>query len=111
MSKVILAIPALLLSINAQAYFIWGTGKDLCSDFIGAKAEFEHRGAEKDHLAHVNWVKGFITGINWAKDSEIARDLDIETVRKWMDNYCRANLHETVAAAAAAMVTELEAQE
>jgi len=111
MSRIILATAALLLSINAQAYFVWGTGKDLCSDYIGAKAEFEHRGADSDHLAHVNWVKGFITGINWTKDSEVAKDLDIDTVRNWIDSFCRANLHETVAAAAATMVMEFESKD
>jgi hypothetical protein len=98
----------LLAADAARAYFIWGTGEQKCSDFVGAKIEYDHAGNSRDHLAHLNWIKGFITGINWAKDSDIARDLDIETVRAWVDAYCRENPLESIAHASEELVVALE---
>ena len=65
--------------------------------------------ATADHLAHLNWMKGYITGKNWSQDTGISRDLDIETVRNWLNGYCRANPGVTIAEAGEAMVTELKA--
>lgn len=108
MIKSILAVLALTATFNASAYYVWGMGEETCGQYIGAMGEYEHRGQSTDHLAHVNWIKGFITGINWAKESDIAKDLDVDTVRQWVDGYCRANLQDNIAGAAAAMVTEFE---
>ena len=104
-----LLLAALIAAGNsASAYFIWGTGEESCSDFVGAKVEYDHAGNTRDHLGHLNWIKGFITGINWAKDSEVARDLDIETVSRWVDAYCRQHPLESIAQASEELVADLE---
>jgi len=38
----------------------------------------------------------------------VAKDLDEEAVANWVDRYCRDNLGNTVAEAAAALVTAYE---
>lgn len=106
--RVLASIILLSTSLSASAYYIWGTGEDSCSEYIGAIGEYRHRGNPTDHRAHINWIKGFITGINWAKDSDVAKDLDEEAVANWVDGYCRENLSSTVAEAAAALVTAYE---
>ena len=58
----------------------------------------------------MNWIKGFITGINWSHDSNIARDLSIETVDDWVDDYCRKNLNDSIAKASEALVVHLEGE-
>ena len=108
MFRLTLLAATLVASSAAQAYYIWGTGEEKCSDFVGAKVEYDHAGNTRDHLAHLNWIKGFITGINWAKDSDIAKDLDIETVRSWVDAYCRKNPLQSIAHASEELVADLE---
>ena len=95
---------------QASAYFTWGMGSQACKLYVTAKAEYDHARDQRTHLAHLNWIKGFITGINWSRDSDIAQDLSIETVDRCIDGYCRQNLGVTIANASEAMVTDLEKQ-
>lgn len=111
MRKILLSALFLLASTPVPAYYIWGIGEETCGSYIGAMAEHDHAGNTERHLAHLNWVKGFITGINWAKDSDIAKDLDLKTVRGLLDSYCRDNLDDDIAGAAAAVVKELEGKD
>jgi hypothetical protein len=87
-----------------------GYGSQSCSLYITAKAEYDYARDQRTHLAHLNWIKGFITGINWSRESDIARDLSIETVDQWIDTYCRANLDASIGEASAALVVDLEKQ-
>jgi hypothetical protein len=105
-----LALCLVLFAGQASAYFTWGMGSQTCNLFISAKAEYEHARDQRTHLAHLNWIKGFITGINWSRESDIARDLSIETVDQWIDTYCRANLDASIGEASAALVVDLEKQ-
>ena len=100
----------MLFAGQASAYFTWGMGAQTCKLYVTAKAEYDFARDQRTHLAHLNWIKGFITGINWSRDSDIARDLSVETVDRWIDAYCRKNLHATIAEASAAMVSDLEEQ-
>ena len=95
---------------QASAYYTWGMGSQTCKLYVSAKAEYEHARDRRTHLAHLNWIKGFITGINWSRDSDIARDLSVETVDRWIDAYCRQNLGDSIGTASEALVTDLERQ-
>jgi len=75
----------MLFAGQATAYFTWGMNSQTCDLYVSAKAEFDHARDQRTHLAHLNWIKGFITGINWRCDSDIARDLSVETVDRWID--------------------------
>jgi len=108
MKKFLIALCLVLFSAQAPAYFTWGIGEMPCNRFVSAKIEFEHARDQRTHPAQLNWIKGFITGINWSHDSNIARDLTIETVDNWIDDYCRNNLNDSIAEASAALVIYLE---
>lgn len=108
MRKFLIALGLVLFAGQAPAYFTWGIGEMPCKRFVSAKIEFDHARDQRTHLAQLNWIKGFITGINWSRDSNIARDLSIETVDAWIDNYCRKNLIDSIAEASAALVVHLE---
>ena len=108
MKKFLIALGFMLFAGQAPAYFIWGIGEMSCTQLVSAKIEYDHARDQQTHLAQLNWIKGFITGINWSRDSNIARDLTIETVDEWIDGYCRNNLSDSIATASAALVTHLE---
>jgi hypothetical protein len=110
MKNVFLALCLVLFAGQASAYFTWGVGSETCNFYVSAKAEYDHARDQRTHLAHLNWIKGFITGINWSRESDIARDLSIETVDQWIDAYCRANLDASIGEASAALVVDLEKQ-
>lgn len=108
MKKFLIALGFMLFAGQAPAYFIWGIGEMSCTQLVSAKIEYDHARDQQTHLAQLNWIKGFITGINWSHDSNIARDLTIETVDEWVYDYCRNNLNDSIATASAALVTHLE---
>jgi hypothetical protein len=110
MKNLFLALCLVLFAGQASAYFTWGMGSQTCHLYVSAKAEYDHARDQRTHLAHLNWIKGFITGINWSRESDIARDLSIETVDGWIDTYCRANLDASIGEASAALVVDLEKQ-
>lgn len=110
MKKLMLTLFLLLPAGQASAYYAWGMGQQTCANFVASKAEFEYARDQRTHLAQLNWIKGFITGINWSRDSDIAKDLSIESVDDWIDSYCRANTGDTIAEASAALVADLEKQ-
>lgn len=110
MKNAFLALCLVLFAGQASAYFTWGIGSESCNLYVSAKAEYDHARDQRTHLAHLNWIKGFITGINWSRNSDIARDLSIESVDQWIDTYCRANLDTSIGEATAMLVVDLEKQ-
>lgn len=108
MKKLFLILVLMFIAGPASAYFTWGIGEQDCNIFVSEKTEFEFARDQRTHLAHLNWIKGFITGINWSRDSDIAKDLSIETVDKWIYDYCREHLGDSIAEASAALVVHLE---
>lgn len=108
MRKFLIAMGLMLFAGQATAYYAWGIGEMQCKRFVSAKAEYEHARDRSTHPEQLNWIKGFITGINWSRDSNIARDLTIETVDNWIDGYCRKNLNHSIAKASEALVAHLE---
>jgi hypothetical protein len=108
MRKFLIVLGLVLFAGQASAYFTWGIGEMPCSRFVSAKAEFEHARNQKTHPEQLNWIKGFITGINWSRESNIARDLTIEEVDNWIDGYCRTHLDASIAEASAELVIFLE---
>jgi len=108
MKRFLFTLCLLLFAGQASAYYTWGMGSQGCDLYVGAKAEYDHARDQRTHLAHLNWIKGFVTGINWSHDSDIARDLSVETVDRWIDAYCRNNLGDSIAKASEAMVIDLE---
>ena len=110
MKRLLFTLCLVLSSGQVSAYFTWGMGSQTCKLYVTSKAEYDYARDQRTHLAHLNWIKGFVTGINWSRDSDIARDLSIETVDTWIDAYCRQNLGDTIATASEAMVSDLEKQ-
>jgi len=110
MKSFLFTLCLMLFAGQTSAYFTWGMGSQTCDLYVSAKAEYDHARDQRTHLAHLNWIKGFVTGINWSRDSDIARDLSIETVDTWIDAFCRNNLGISIAKASEAMVTDLEKQ-
>lgn len=110
MKRFLLTIFLVVFAGQSSAYYTWGMGSEKCSLYVTAKAEYDHARDQRTHFAHLNWIKGFVTGINWSRDSDIARDLSVEQVDRWIDAYCRRNLDATIAEASAEMVVDLEKQ-
>jgi len=96
-------------SIDTMAdWTVKGEGAFSCPEYVDAK-----RSNSAKLYSSISWVQGFITGVNYqrslSKDSNsaIAQDLAPTSMVLWIDDYCRENLVDDLADAAAALVKGL----
>lgn len=64
------------------------------------------------HYIDLNWAKGFISGANYIHaetrgNAHMGKDLDLDSLTRWIDNYCKDHPDATLSDASAVMVTEL----
>ena len=108
MIRSILAV-ALLISSAAEAaqpgkYNLLGTGTVSCGSWT-AWRQHDERGVRVEALLAEQWVLGFLSGIGYARafyGENPLNGLDADAVWTWMDNHCRANPLDDLAASTAA---------
>jgi len=56
-----------------------------------------------------NWVGGYVTAYNrWRSNTyDIMTNRDLDSLRGWLDNYCKENPHKSFADAVGALMSEL----
>jgi hypothetical protein len=89
---VLLAASQCLVEVPSQVS-LWGAGQESC----GRWSETRHT---PTHYQYIQWVEGFISGVNWACRMQQAQPLDTAAIVAFMDRYCTNNpLHPIVKAA------------
>jgi hypothetical protein len=92
------------LPVDAKdAFQVIGAGVDSCGTWTA-----ESRIALG--FQNKSWVLGYVTGYNrygLAIDSNVAHGTNAAGIIGWIDNYCRANPLDSIAAAAESLVEEL----
>jgi hypothetical protein len=93
---------------NAASPIIYGAGNLTCSSWS------EGRGQAHNPVVPLarTWVLGFLSAMDGAThfishDAKRLRNVDVDTVNGWLDDYCRANPADTIALAAARLTNEL----
>ena len=90
-----------------QKYAVEGAGSVTCAEY-----KVYRKNDDALHFINLNWVKGFITGVNYIRMTEqesaqIGAGLDLDALTLWIDNYCVQHPGVTLTDAAAALVGEL----
>lgn len=88
-------------------YTVEGAGVKDCAVF-----EAESKKGSSMHYINLNWAKGFISGVNYIHaetggNSHLGRELDLESLTQWIENYCTGHPGATLSDASAALVEEL----
>jgi hypothetical protein len=78
----------------AEAGTVYGRGTDSCGTWVSAHGPSEGL----DGLSENNWLGGYISGINssGAFKKDVGGDTDLEGLKGWITNYCRAHPLENV---------------
>jgi hypothetical protein len=115
MKKLLLAT-AMLFLFTSEGYAYGVLGDSVLGE--GKAGCFSHLKIYENRLVkpqlfeayriHTGWVRGFISGHNFAKEESVALSSDKEAIEVWILNYCKANPLDTLAAAAAALILELD---
>ena len=92
---------------EAYDYTVEGAGVKNC---VAYKAESKKNSSM--HYIDLNWAKGFISGVNYihAKtggSTHLGKNLDLDSLTDWIDDYCKDHPEATLSDASAALVTEL----
>jgi hypothetical protein len=88
-------------------YAVEGAGLKSCDNY-----QSDRRKNGSMHYINLNWVKGFITGVNYIRaesqeSAQLGTALDLDALTLWMNNYCSKNPRATLSDASAALVNEL----
>lgn len=90
-----------------EKYAVEGAGAVSCIQYQADRAADDAL-----HFINLNWVKGFITGINYMrmeenKKAQIGTGLDLDALTLWLDNYCVQHTSAKLSDAAVSLVKEL----
>jgi len=90
-----------------EKYAVEGAGATSCAQYRA-----DREGNDALHFINLNWVKGFITGVNYIrmteqKSAQIGTGLDLDAMTLWIDNYCVQHPSASLTDAGATLVDEL----
>ena len=88
-------------------YTVEGAGVKNCSAYTA-----DSKNNSSMHYIDLNWAKGFITGVNYAHaksrgNTHLGKDLDLDSLTDWIDDYCQDHPDATLSDASAALVSKL----
>ena len=88
-------------------YAVEGAGVTTCAQY-----KVDRKNDDALHFINLNWVKGFITGVNYIrmteqKSAQIGAGMDLDAMTLWIDNYCVQHPGSSLTDAGAALVEEL----
>ncbi|MFC1776761.1 hypothetical protein ACFL3I_05380 [Pseudomonadota bacterium] len=100
-----------LVSTGAWGYTVRGAGGKSCGKYVSEKQE-----GSVLHSISLNWVLGFITGVNVTQEvagrrANLGASFDTESIELWLENYCRANPLEDLVTATIDLSLELMKKE
>jgi len=90
-----------------QEYAVEGAGVTTCAQY-----KVDRKNDDALHFINLNWVKGFITGVNYIRitdqtSAQIGAGMDLDAMTLWIDNYCVQHPGASLTDAGAALVDEL----
>jgi len=90
-----------------EEYAVEGAGATTCAQY-----KVDRKNDDAMHFINLNWVKGFITGVNYIrmteqKSAQIGAGMDLDAMTLWIDNFCVQNPGASLTDAGAALVNEL----
>jgi hypothetical protein len=90
------------IEINAEesAVYVLGGGHDSCGKWL------ESKDIPQQRQQYTQWVLGFISGSNWARDETQVYPPDVQAVVAFIDRYCKKNPLQRIMVAAVALVIE-----
>lgn len=94
---------SLISSGTAFAYQVKGAGVSSCGSYLQNSVQ----SPKLEHLGDMHWVYGFITGVNYSRDSSYGDGVDLAGIEAFLDSYCKKNPLSNLADASIALVREL----
>jgi len=90
-----------------EKYAVEGAGVTSCAQY-----KVDRKNDDALHFINLNWVKGFITGVNYVRMTEqqgaqLGTGLDLDALTLWIDNYCVQHPGASLSDAGVALVREL----
>jgi len=88
-------------------YTVEGAGVKNC---VAYKADSKTNNSM--HYIDLNWAKGFISGVNYihaetSGNTHLGKDLDLDSLTTWIDDYCEDHPDAALSDASAALVNKL----
>lgn len=88
-------------------YTVEGAGAKNCVAYLA-----DSKNNTSMHYIDLNWAKGFISGVNYSNaetsgSTQLGKDLDLDSLTAWIDNYCEDHPDAALSDASAALVTKL----
>ena len=88
-------------------FAVEGAGVKACNDYLSDRQKNAAM-----HYINLNWLKGFVTGVNYVRmqeqqRSQLGAGLDLDALTLYIDNYCNSNPSASLADAGTALVNEL----
>jgi hypothetical protein len=113
-------LATLLILLPATAFadvFSYGVGPDTsCGQFVAANEGHKlntHGVVQRDGVKYVSenevmhqWVRGLLTGVNWARDTQHQIQTDNAAIDLWLRNWCNKNPTKSLYDATAAFIAE-----
>lgn len=99
--QVVILLVGLFISTCAGAVSVMGNTP--CGKWVKDRTS----GKLHDQLVGDSWLIGYLNGVAAWADVDILYNADGESLMLWMDNYCKANPLESVAAGGAVLGVEL----
>jgi len=117
--KKLLLVTAMLFLFTSEvyAYTILGFGTKSCGQYVldyeKASAPFDANDPASPYRSNAydsetSWVLGFMSGNNAATGKNLGESTDTAAINLWLINYCKANPLKAIAAAAEALIIELD---
>jgi hypothetical protein len=97
---IVLLVPLPWLVVEAKPISVWGAGNESCGQWTA------HRHTPALYHPLVQWVHGFISGVNWSLEEQQAHPPDAAAIVAFMDSYCTNNPLHRIWQAAAILVQE-----
>jgi len=90
-----------------ETYAVEGAGATSCAQY-----KVDRKNDDAMHFINLNWIKGFITGVNYIrmteqKSAQLGAGMDLDALTLWIDNFCVKYPAASLTDASAALVDEL----
>jgi hypothetical protein len=110
MKRSVLALALMLApsGVWAGAYHVLGAGVASCGSYLNYRTIPD---AEAITMNTLSWLEGYLTAYNKyaARSGDVmAGKLDVDSLRSWLDDYCKAHPSEDMVTAAQGLIAQLK---
>ena len=113
---VICLVTVLALCTNAEAWTVYGDGRQSCASWtqaqvhrpkVEADGTFQVKLSDWQLMTETAWVDGFISAFNYYQQGDIAKGIDTNAIFARIDTYCASHPSDSVAVATFSLINEL----